>query len=432
MTLFPLARRGLRLRLAELAQVLRTWPWFDTLRTLRLRFREDHLGLTASSLTFTTLIGLVPLLTVMLSLFSAFPMFARFQGALQQYFLQSLVPDNIARPVLQALTQFAAKASRLGSVGLALLVVTALALVFTIDRTLNGIWRVPKPRPWAQRVLVYWAAITLGPLLLGGSLAMTSYAISSSRGLVDELPGGLGLLLGTLELLLLAAGFAGLFRFVPNAPVRWRHAWAGGLFVAVGFEVAKRVLAWYVKSVPTYSVVYGAFATVPIFLLWIYLGWVIVLLGAVIAAYAPTLAMHVARRPDRPGERFALAIDVLRQLATVQGQGGHGSTAAALAGTLRVDPLQVLPVLEQLKALDWCALLDEPGEPRWVLLAPPEQTAAAPLVDALLLAERSASAGFRRAGRPAPHDPGRPAGLTLPAGRTALSRPGGAQPPPQR
>jgi membrane protein len=398
---FPLATQGLRRRVgrgvAHLARALRTWPWFDTLRTLRIRFREDRLGLTASSLTFTTLIGLVPLVTVMLALFTAFPIFGRFQAALQQYFLQSLVPDTIARPVLLALTQFAGKASRLGSVGLVLLGVTALALVFTIDRSLNAIWRVPKPRPLAQRVLVYWAALTLGPLLLGASLSLTSYAISASRGVVDELPGGLSVLLGSIELALLAAGFAGLFRYVPNTAVRWDHAWAGGVFVAISFELAKKGLAWYVALVPTYSVVYGAFATVPILLLWIYLGWVIVLLGAVITAYAPSLGMRVVRLPDRPGERFALALQVLRQLQAAQADGRAGLATHAMAGALHVDPLQVAPVLEALLALGWCGRLDEDGEPRWVLLVAPARTPAAPLVDLLLLAERTAADAFRQA-----------------------------------
>jgi membrane protein len=260
-----------RLRLALVFRVLRQWPWFDTLRTLRLRFREDHLALTASSLTFTTLISLVPLVTVMLALFTAFPMFNRFQAALQQYFLQSLVPDNIARPVLMALTQFAGKANKLGSVGLIVLGLTALALMFTIDRTLNGIWRVPRPRPLAQRVLVYWAGLTLGPLVVGASLSLTSYALSASSGLISGLPGGLALLLWTVEFALLAGGMSALFRYVPNTHVRWAHAAVGGIFVAAGFELAKRGLAWYVALVPTYSVLYGAFATLPILLLWVYL-----------------------------------------------------------------------------------------------------------------------------------------------------------------
>jgi membrane protein len=390
------SRWGLRRNLIELGHTLQHWPWFDTLRTLGQRFREDRLGLTASSLTFTTLIGLVPLVTVMLSLFSAFPVFARFQMALQQYFLQSLVPDNIARPVLLALTQFAGKANRLGIVGLVVVLVTALALVFTIDRTLNGIWRVPKPRPWAQRLLVYWAAITLGPLLMGASLAVTSYAVGASRGSVPDLTGGFSLLLALMEAVLLAAAFAGLFKYVPNAPVRWRHAWAGGAFVAVGIELAKRGLAWYVQSVPTYAVVYGAFATVPIFLLWIYLVWVIVLLGAVIAAYAPSLAMRVVRLPDRQGERFALALRLLQRLQAAKQAGQPGLSTVALATSMRLDPLELVPVLEQLQTLDWCALLDEPDDPRWVLLAQPADTLAAPLVDALLLQDRQASLAFRQ------------------------------------
>jgi membrane protein len=374
---------------------LRTWPWFDTWLTLRHRFREDRLGLTAGSLTFTTMVGLVPLMTVMLAVFTAFPMFSRFQSALEKYLLQSLVPEGISKPVLAALTQFAAKASQVGALGLVVLLVAALALVLTIDRTLNAIWRVRKRRPVAQRVLVYWAALTLGPLLLGVSLTLTSYAISASRGLVDALPGGVGLLLATIEFGLLAGGLAGLYRFAPNTYVSWTHAWAGALFAAVGFELAKRGLAWYVGLVPTYSVIYGAFATLPIFLLWIYLSWVVVLLGAVIAAYAPSLSMRVARVPDTPGYRFALAVALLRELARVRGAGQKGLSLAALADAVHVDPLQVEPVLEGLIALDWVAPLDEEGSRRHVLLSDPQATLAAPLVDTLLLEPTPSTQAFR-------------------------------------
>jgi membrane protein len=390
-------RVALARRSTELLQTLRTWPWFDTLRTLRERFREDHLGLTAGSLTFTTLIAMVPLLTVMLAVFSAFPMFASFQVALQKYFLQNLVPNNIATPVLRSLTQFAGMASKLGGLGLALLVVTALALVLTIDRTLNALWRVRQQRPLGQRLLVYWTALTLGPLALGVSLSFTSYALSASKGLVSALPGGLSLLLNGIEFGLLAMAIAALFRYVPNTSVRWRHAWAGALFVAVGFEVAKKVLAWYVVSVPTYSVVYGAFATVPILLLWIYLGWVIVLLGAVIAAYAPSLQMHTVRRAATPGHQFELALQVLRQLASARLQAAKGLPLAALAERLRLDPLQLEPVIDVLVRLDWAQRLAEDGEARWVLLSDPAVTPLMPLVAQTLLAPGAASSGFRRA-----------------------------------
>jgi membrane protein len=377
--------------------LLRTWPWFETLRTLRQRFREDRLGVTASSLTFTTLIALVPLVTVMLAVFTAFPMFAGFESALDRYFLQNLVPDKIAKPVLRALTQFAGKASQLGTVGLLLLVATALSLVLTIDRTLNNIWRVRKPRPLGQRVLVYWAALTLGPLALGFSLSMTSYAVSASRGLVAALPGGVGLVLNLIEFMLLAWATAGLFHYVPNTPVRWRHAWAGGLFVSLGIEGAKKGLAWYVDSVPSFTTLYGAFATVPILLLWIYLGWVIVLLGAVVAAYAPSLQMQVVHRPATPGHRFELALAVLQALAAQRTQPKRGLLLSELSEQLRTDPLRLEPLLDVLVTLDWAQRLDE-GEPsRWVLLCDPAHTPVLPLVDQLLLAPGPLSAPFRAA-----------------------------------
>lgn len=378
----------------DMRDTLSTWPWVDTMITLRQRFREDRLGVTASSLTFTTTIALVPLATVMLAIFSAFPIFSKFQGALERYFLQALVPDSIAKPVLLALTQFASKADRLGTVGLAVLVITAVALMLTIDRTLNAIWRVRKPRPIAQRVLVYWAAATLGPLLLGISLTMTSYALSASKGLVGKMPGALSMLLNTLEFGLLAAAVAGLFHYVPNTEVRWRHAIAGGVFVAVGIEAAKKGLAWYLSSVPSYSTIYGAFATLPIFLIWLYLGWVIVLMGAVIAAYAPSLSMRIVRWPETPGHRFQLAVQLLRRLAAVRGHAGHGLGVVGMAEAMRIDPLQIEPMLDVLVDIGWAGRLDEPGDKRYVLLCDPSFTPAEPLLAALLLEPAPALGGF--------------------------------------
>ncbi len=383
-------------QLAALLQTLRTWPWFDTARTLRQRFREDRLGITASSLTFTTLIAMVPLLTVMLALFSAFPMFAKFQGALQQYFLQSLVPDGIAKPVLGALTQFTSKANRLGGAGLVFLLFTALALMLTIDRTLNAIWRVRKPRPIAQRVLMYWAAITLGPLLLGISLTLSSWALTASRGFVDALPGGLALALQTLEFVLLWLAMSALFRYVPNTDVRWRHALAGGIFVAAGLEAAKRVLAWYVGAVPGISMVYGAFATLPILLLWIYVSWLVVLFGAVVAAYAPSLQMHLVPPRDAPGQPFALALALLRELQRARAAPPHGLTIAQCAAGQRIDALQVEPLMELLLGLGWVARVDEDQVKRHVLLCDVQCTAAEPLIDQLLLAPDARTLAFRQ------------------------------------
>jgi membrane protein len=368
----------------EIIGALMRWPWLQSVHLLRQRFREERLGLTAGSLTFTTLISLVPLLTVMLALFTAFPMFSSFQAALQKYFLQSLIPDNIAKQVLGVLTQFSAKANRLGLAGLIALVATALAVMLTVDRTLNQIWHVQRPRPFAQRVLVYWAALTLGPLLLGASLALTSLALSAGQGWIKTMPGGLTNLLNMLELGILTLAVGGLFRYVPNTHVRWRHALLGGVFVALGFDLAKSLLAWYVKLVPTYSTMYGAFAALPIFLVWLYLGWVIVLLGALLAANAPALASRLPFRPPAPGLALELALEVLRELWRSHARGDGGIPALTLAQRLRIDPLQLEPVIDDLLDLDLVGRLEEEGAQRLVLMRAPEQTPAAPLLDALL------------------------------------------------
>lgn len=359
-----------------------------TVKTLRLRFREDRLGLTAGSLTFTTTIALVPLLTVMLALFSAFPVFARFRKVLEQQFVTALVPDAIAKQVMVALGRFAGKASQLGGVGLIALGLTAMMLMLTIDHTLNAIWRVRTRRPIAQRVLVYWAALTLGPLMIGASLSVTSYLLSASRGWVGELPGGVGYLLNLIVFTMQTAGLAALYRYVPNTHVRWEHAWAGALFVSVGLELAQKVLALYLSNVPVYATVYGAFAAVPIFLIWIYVSWLIILQGAVVAAYAPSLVSRVKRWPDAPGHRFQMALAVLRKLVDVRHSPQAGYTTLGLSQMLRTDPLQIEPIVETLAELGWVARLDEPEAEeggRFVLLADPARTALAPLVRLLLL-----------------------------------------------
>jgi membrane protein len=389
---------NLRPLLADLAR----FPWLSTALTLRERFREDRLGLSASSLTFTTTIALVPFFTVALALFTAFPVFGKVQANLQSWLVQSLVPESIARQVLGYLTQFAGKASRLGGVGGAALIVSAFALVLTIDRTLNNIWRVRRPRPIGQRVLIYWAAITLGPVLLAASLGTTSYVISAGRGLVSALPGALAFIINTVEFVILSGALAALYSIVPNTPVRRAHAIAGGVFAAVGIELAKRILAWYIGLVPTYSMVYGAFATVPILLVWIYIAWVIVLLGAVIAAYLPSLMAGARRRATAQGWQFQLALEILKYLNDARAMPRRGLSAIELGRQMEVDELQLEPVLQTLVQLDWIGRLNEVDDreaTRYVLLADPASTALEPLMRHLLLPSSEATAKLWQTGR---------------------------------
>ena len=385
--------RQLEALLSELWRETLKFPWRNTATTLRERFGEDRLGVTASSLTFTTTISLVPLFTVALAIFSAFPMFARLQSQLQSWLLKSLVPDNIAQPVLSYLNQFAAKAGQMGWAGALALLITALALILTIDRKLNDIWRVRESRPLTQRVLVYWAVLTLGPLLLGASLSLTSYAVSASQGVVTGLPDALKLLLGTVQFALMGLAMAALYRYVPNTHVRWSHALVGGLFVATGLELAKKLLAWYLSVVPTYSVVYGTFASVPILLVWIYLAWVIVLLGAVVTAYLPSLLAGIARRADTPGWSFMLALEMLQLLRQAREGDARGMGLEHMAQTLRVDPLNLEGPAGHLVALDWLARLNE-DEERYVLLLDLDHMPMAPLAERLLLGRETSTELF--------------------------------------
>jgi len=375
--------------------MLQDWPWTATLVTLRQRFREDQLSLTASSLTFTTLFALVPLVAVVFAVLATFPLFDDLRARIEGQALPALLPAEIAEPVLAALTHFADRALALGGLGMAALLGSALVLLYTIDGTLNAIWRVRCPRPLGQRVLVYWAALTLGPLIVAVSLTATSWALSAAQGWAGPVPGAMRWLLATLEFVLLTVTMAGLFHYLPNTDVRWRHAMAGGLFVAVGIELAKAALGWYVRAFPATAAIYGAAAALPMLLLWIYAVWVVVLLGAVVAAYMPSLSMQVARRPPTPGDRFELALELLRELRGARGRHQRGLTLPALSLRLRLDPLQIEPVLDLLVALDWVGRLDEGGAQRHVLTCEPGSTAAAPLVDALLLTPSAATARFR-------------------------------------
>jgi len=365
------------------------FPWRQMLRTLWHRFREVRLGMTASSLTFTTVLALVPLFTLGLAIFTAFPIFAQVQEQLQRWLIESLVPESISRQVLGSLTQFSRKASRLGLVGLIAVVATSLALLVTIDRTLGQIWRVSRQRPWSQRVLIYWAGITLGPLLLGGSLAISSYLFTGYlSGLGDWLPVSVRNLLDLVEFCLLVACVTGLYYYLPNTRVDWRHALTGGVVVAVGLELAKKVLALYLAQMPTYSAIYGAFSAVPILLVWIYVAWVVVLLGAVVTASLPEIGRQSKRQADGPGWSFRLSLEVLRSLSLARSSSPQGLRMSQLADELHIEQRHAQLVLETLQELKWVGRLEQSNtklESAWVLLVDMANTNLEPLVQKLCL-----------------------------------------------
>lgn len=358
----------------------------DLFRFAVRRLKEDRLPQVAGSLTFTTILSLVPMLTIALAIFTAFPLFKTFHAALEAYFVQNLMPKGVANTILNYLNQFSSKSARLSALGGVALILTSVLTMATIDRVFNQIWRVKKTRPLLQRILVYWAIITLGPLLIGVSISVTSYLYSATNDVVTSVP-----LIGAsfytmISVLLTTGAFTLLYIAVPNQWVDWRDAICGGLLAGIGVEIAKRLFAAYVMKFPTYTMVYGAVAALPIFLLWIYMLWMITLVGALLTAALPIVRYERWWHVASPGSEFLDAMKVLQILHEAR---ASGESATVDAGLLRMrtrlglEELQVL--LQKMLDAGWVGSLksDEPkksawnkrltdGLDRWTLLINPE------------------------------------------------------------
>ena len=292
-----------------------TWAQMrDLFRFAARRLDEERLPQVAGSLTFTTVLALVPILTIALAIFTTFPLFNTFRSSLEAYFVQNLMPKGIANTILGYLTQFSSKATRLSAFGAVVLIVTAVAMMLMIDRVFNQIWRVKTKRPITQRILVYWAIVTLGPLLIGASITLTSYLFSATNGAVRHVPFLGGMFYSSISILLTTVAFTLLYIVVPNRLVEWRDALCGGVLAALAFEIIKRLFAIFVVKVPTYTVIYGAVAAFPIFLVWLYLGWLITLGGAVVTAALPIVKYERWWHVPQPGSAFVDAMALLEVL----------------------------------------------------------------------------------------------------------------------
>ena len=366
------------------------FPWRHMLDVLMARFKHERLAQTAGSLTFTTTMALVPCLTVVLAVFTAFPLFNQFQTVLQNWLIQSLIPESIARQVLGYLTQFSSKASRVGFFGFLVLFVSTFSMVYTIDRTLNAIWRVKKRRALSQRILLYWSVMTLGPMVLSLGVLCLYYISNISKDWMGSDTAFIKLMLSALEFLLWVLGVSALYRYIPNVNVPYKHALLGGLWVTSAIEFARHWVTVYLTKIPTVSMIYGAFATLPILLLWIYAAWGIILVGAVFVSALPSVLSGRWRPSQGVGASFDLALESLKCLQMISKTPQKGMGLNALAFELGVDPVELESVMEGLVELDWVGMLaeEESRMPRFVLLADPTQLSIMPLVDYFLLPEQ--------------------------------------------
>jgi len=323
---------------------------FSFIRFVAVRFRQDRCVQIASSLTFTTLLSVVPLITIALTLFSAFPVFGDFSTQIKTYLLGNLMPETAGRVITHYMEQFAESAGRLSALGVLFLTVTAMLMMLTIDHAFNIIWRVSRPRTLLKRLVIYWAVLTLAPVLVGASLSLTSWLVGLSMGYAKNIPFfGVGML-KALPVIFTTLAFAMLFRLVPNRYVPLSHALIGGIVASALFETMNRVFGYYISHFPTYKLVYGAFASVPIFLMWVYFSWLTILLGAVVAASLPH--WRTTEAPYLPA--VVKMLDALRVLKLMSDGMRQGvvMTIPALSSKLHLGFFTLEEIIERLVSAD--------------------------------------------------------------------------------
>ncbi|NDU85286.1 MAG: YihY family inner membrane protein [Ferrovum sp.] len=251
------------------------------------KFKRDRCMQSASSLTTTTLFALVPLITFSLDLFALFPEFRKLGKAVSGFLLSNLLPDAATRVVATYATQFSGHAAQLTYLGLAMLMGTVFSLILTVDHTFNAIWGTAPRRPLHQRLVIYGGLILFGPLLFGLGLWGMTLLVRISIGWAGESARTLHMMLKFLSFLVMVAGLALAYYKVPDHPVRWRHALFGGVIGSLLFEGMKSGFAWFIAHISSYTLIYGAFAAVPIFLAWIHMSWAVILFAAVVTACLP-------------------------------------------------------------------------------------------------------------------------------------------------
>lgn len=354
----------------------------EVLSFAKARARDVRMGEVAGSLTFTTLLSVVPVFAVALALFTAFPLFAQFREELENFLLKVL-PGQISATVLRYVNEFALQATRLTALGLVFLAVTALSMIVTVDRVLNDIWRVRDRRPLGQRILIYWAILTLGPVLIGASLTASSYLWSLSADAVKQLPRLLRNLLDYAPVVLSGIAYAALYVFIPNRRVAWRDALIGGFIAAVLAEVVKGTFGVFVSRGVIRSV-YGAFAVLPFFLVWVFLSWYVLLFGAAIAATLPRLRATRFTDETRAGNPFVTAVALLKVLFDGRADGRTGMPTSELARAVRTPPDEAELLLESLERLGYLRRAADTatggaGEHDWLLVCDTQTMTLAPV-----------------------------------------------------
>lgn len=349
------------------------------LRFVAQRFDEDALPQVAASLTYTTLLALVPLITIALSVIAAFPFFSHLTDAFQSFVFNNLVPAQASKLITVYLGQFSEKAAQLTALGLTFLALTALMLMHTIETAFNQIWRVRRMRPFGQRFLIYWAVLTLGPVLIGASLSLTSYAINLPLKYV-RLPWFSAFMFHAMPIALTVLALILLYATVANRYVPIQHAIIGGIVAGSVFELMKFGFELYISYFPTYALIYGTFASIPIFLIWVYLSWLIILAGAALTAALSQWQGDVWEVKRTPGRRFYDALAILHRLYLAQ-KTGQVVTLVELRQEIHASLEELDDLIDQLQSLQ----LVRPSAPGFVLSRDPDTVSVGDVFQLLVL-----------------------------------------------
>lgn len=330
------------------------------------RFFADNGLQLAGSLTYTTLLSLVPTAVVGFAMLAGVPAFGNLREQILEAVFTNLLPDAMVT-VQAEFHRFAANAGKLGLAGLAGMAVTAVLTLSAIEGAFNTIWRAREKRAVAARLAIYWAILTLGPLLFGASISLTSYVYTAARtaGLEGYAPGWLRPA-AFAPVAFAWLGFAWLYFTLPNRAVRPLHALIGGGVAAILFEGLKRGFAWYVTAFPTYQAIYGALAAIPILLVWTYLAWSVTLFGALITASLPEWR-HRARlgtgAGQGPAPRLAVALALLATLLRAA-RDGQQIRRSDLMSVSEAPPDVEDDVLDKLQQTRFVA---RTGRDKWML-----------------------------------------------------------------
>lgn len=317
----------------------------------------------AGSLTYTSLLALVPLLTVTFAIFSAFPAYSRLRKQAQELLFRNLVPA-VGNEVQAYVDQFMSNAAALTGFGVVGLAVTSIILFFSVESVFNAIWRATEPRPLVVRILSFWAVLTVTPLLLGASLSVSSRALAEFRASEGD---AIGLLSFVLPGLFEAAAFTLMYLTIPNRDVKWRDAALGGTAAALLMEISKIGFGLYIAAFPTYETIYGALSAIPIFLLWLYTVWSIVLFGAEITAALPEWRagkiVDVGPEGLLSAQRLVIAVAILKELREAS-RLGVGMRRDTLAHRIPVGAVVIDGMLEQLRNARW---VERTQRSAWIL-----------------------------------------------------------------